>query len=96
MSLEKRIEAIESWARTSGVGTSSTALGYTTGELEGRLLKRIQALRNPVDADYCPRTSKPTKGVGSEGGTIVTNRRITVIWSFVILKTPTSIELRFQ
>ena len=42
--MEKRIEAIESWVRTSGVGTSSTALGYTMGEPEGRLLKRIQAL----------------------------------------------------
>ena len=43
-SLERRIESLESWIKTSSSSTSSPVFNYTLGEMEGGLLKRIQTL----------------------------------------------------
>ena len=47
-SLARRIESLESWIRSSSVGTSSPTFRYNMGELEGRLLKRIQTLESQL------------------------------------------------
>ena len=47
-SLERRVESLESWIRASSVRTSSPTFRYNMGELEGRLLKRIQILESQL------------------------------------------------
>ena len=48
ISLERRVESLESWIKASSVNPSSPILKYNIGELEGRLLKRIQGLEGQL------------------------------------------------
>ena len=47
-SLERRVESLESWMKASSSSTSSPVFSYTMGEIEGRLLKRIQTLESQL------------------------------------------------
>ena len=58
MTLEKRIEAIELWVKTSGTPAVSNTFGYTMGELEGRLFKTYSSSRNPIRANDYSGTTK--------------------------------------
>ena len=96
LSLEKRIEAIESWARTSGVGTSSTALGYTMGELEGRLLKRIQALEAQLTQFTIQELTNRQKELEVKMGRLLQTDDLPSLGASSSSKTPTSLELRLN
>ena len=94
MSLEKRIDVIESWIRSSSVNPSSNTFGYTMGELEGRLLKRIQALESQLTQMTIQELPSRQKELEVKMGRLMQTEELPSFGTSSSSKTPNSFELR--
>ena len=67
------------------IPTSTGALNYTMGELENRLLKRIQTLESQLSTTWNSGTSNSTERIGDKGGTDAHDERSSIIWAWWII-----------
>ena len=96
MSLEKRIDVIESWVRSSGMSPASNTFGYTIGELEGRLLKRIQTLESQLTQMNLQELPNRQKELEVKIGRLLQTDELPSFGTSSSLRTPTSHELRLN
>ena len=95
-SLEKRIDAIESWIKTASTSTFSNALGYTMGPLEGRLLKRIQTLESQMTQIEIQELPKRQREVETKMNLLMQTEDLPSFGTSASSKTPSSLELRLN
>ena len=92
-SLEKRIDAIESWVKTSSSGTSCNTFGY---QLEGRLLKRIQTLEGQMTQTEVQELPNRQREMEMKMSRLMQTEGLPSFGTSASSKTPSSLELRLN
>ena len=95
-SLEKRMNALELWARASATGTSSNTFGYTMGQLEGRLLKRIQTVEGQVTQLEIQELPSRQRELETKMNRLGQTEELPSFGMSTSSKTPPSLELRLS
>ena len=94
--LEKRIDAIESLVKTFASGTSSNTFGYSIGQLEGRLLKRIQTLEGQMTQIEIQELPNRQREVETKVNRLMQTEDLPSFGASASSKTPSSLELRLN
>ena len=94
--LERRVESLEAWIKASSGSGSSPAFNYTMGEMQGRLLKRIQTLESQltqIDVQELPNRQRELE---TKMNQLMQTDDLPSFGTSTSSKTPTSLELRLN
>ena len=95
-SLERRIESLESWIKTSSSSASSPAFNYTLGEMESRLLKRIQTLEAQLIQTGVQELPNRQRELELKVDRLMQTDDLPSFGASTPSKTPTAIEIRLN
>ena len=95
-SLERRIESLESWIKTSSSGASSPAFNYTLGEMESGLLKRIQTLEAQLIQTGVQELPNRQRELELKVDRLMQTDDLPSFGASTPSKTPTAIEIRLN
>ena len=95
-SLERRIESLESWIKTSSASASSPTVKYNMGELEGRLLKRIQTLESQLTQIGVQELPNRQRELETKMNRLMQVDDLPSFGASTSSKTPNSLELRLN
>ena len=92
--MSKRLEALEAWVKSYLGGVSSNTLGFTIGELGGRLLKRIASLETQLTGLHVQELPKRQRELETKLDKLLQTEDLPSFGASMSSKSPTSLELR--